>query len=134
MTNVNENALALAVTVTSQGEIYVDDTLRSTYSDIFTPIGNITHTSLEEIFASRQLIALNTVQDTLPGECSECVWRNICAGGRPINRYSSIDGFTRKTIYCDAMKMFLGRCAAILNEMGVSIEELVINLGIENDK
>ncbi|WP_213990088.1 cyclophane-forming radical SAM/SPASM peptide maturase XyeB [Sodalis sp. dw_96] len=134
VTNVNKNALALAFTVTSQGEIYVDDTLRSTHSDIFTSIGNITHTSLEEIFASRQLIALNIIQDTIPRECSECVWRNICAGGRPINRYSSIDGFTGKTIYCDAMKMFLGRCASILNEMGVSIEELVINLGIENDK
>lgn len=133
VTHVKEGAGALAFTITSQGDIYVDDTLRTTKSDIFTPIGNIASASLEDVLESRQLNALTTIEKTLPSDCTECLWRNICGGGRPVNRFSSTGGFKNKTIYCEALKLFFSRSAAILNEMGVSLEELSQNLGIEND-
>lgn len=133
VTTVKDSAAALAFTVTSEGDIYIDDTLRSTNSDIFTSIGNITDTSLKEIIASKQLNTLSTIEKSLPDECRECVWRNICCGGRPINRYSPTEGFKRKTIYCDSMKTFFSRCASILHDMGVGIDEIAKNIGVEND-
>ena len=39
----------------------------------------------------------------VPDECSGCRFVDICGGGRITTRYSVEDGFSRKTVHCDAL-------------------------------
>ncbi|NRN30775.1 cyclophane-forming radical SAM/SPASM peptide maturase XyeB [Photorhabdus heterorhabditis] len=125
-----ESYKAVAITVTSTGDIYIDDSLRSTLSKIFTPIGNIKNTSYAQIVNSPPMRELSKIEASLPDDCQGCIWKTICAGGRPINRYSRDNAFNNKTIYCDAMQAFLGRGAAYLVELGLSENEIEKNIGI----
>lgn len=129
ITPQNDMYKAVAITVTSTGDIYVDDTLRSTLSELFVPIGNISNSTYDQIANNRHMRELIKIESSLPDDCQECIWRTICAGGRPINRYSKDNAFNNKTIYCDAMQTLLGRSAAYLVELGISENEIAKNIG-----
>ncbi|MDC9612898.1 XyeB family radical SAM/SPASM peptide maturase [Xenorhabdus khoisanae] len=130
MTPPVEGHEATAITVTSTGDIYIDDTLRSTVSEIFTPIGNVRDATYSQIVNSQPMREFRRIESLLPDDCQECIWKTVCAGGRPVNRYSRDNAFNNKTIYCDAMKTLLGRGAAYLVELGLSESELAKNIGI----
>ncbi|WP_426576215.1 cyclophane-forming radical SAM/SPASM peptide maturase XyeB [Xenorhabdus stockiae] len=130
ITPQNNMYKAIAITVTSTGDIYVDDTLRSTLSELFVPIGNVADSTYTQIVNSPHMRELFKVESSLPDDCQECIWKTICAGGRPINRYSKDNAFNNKTIYCDAMQTLLGRSAAYLVELGISENEIAKNIGI----
>lgn len=89
----------LAFTVSSDGELYVDDTLRATNDPIFTPIGNIQHLILSDTLASWQMTKYMAVNSQLPTVCGDCVWQKVCGGGRHIQRYSTADDFNRETVF-----------------------------------
>ena len=71
----------LAFTVSSDGELYVDDTLRATNDPIFTPIGNIQHLILSDTLASWQMTKYMAVNSQLPTVCGDCVWQKFVAEG-----------------------------------------------------
>lgn len=131
VTPQNELHQTVAITVTSTGEIYVDDTLRSTLSDIFTPISHIKHASYKEIINSYPMNELNKIEAYLPEDCNKCIWKTVCVGGHPINRYSQNNAFRNKTIYCDVMQSFLSRGAAYLVKLGIISDEIAKNIGID---
>ncbi|MDC9604369.1 cyclophane-forming radical SAM/SPASM peptide maturase XyeB [Xenorhabdus griffiniae] len=130
VTPPTEGFEALAITVTSTGDIYIDDTLRSTVSEIFTPIGNIADATYAQIVNSQPMREFHKIESSLPVDCQGCIWQKICAGGKPVNRYSRDNAFNNKTIYCDTMAALLGRGAAYLVELGLSENELAKNIGI----
>ncbi|WP_340614623.1 cyclophane-forming radical SAM/SPASM peptide maturase XyeB [Xenorhabdus thailandensis] len=70
-----------AFTIGSGGFIRVDDTLRSTSDKIFDIIGHISEIGLSDIFNSPQFQEYISIGQSLPTECKNCIWENICAGG-----------------------------------------------------
>ncbi|CNJ77024.1 galns arylsulfatase regulator (Fe-S oxidoreductase) [Yersinia mollaretii] len=114
-----------ALTVSSDGFVRVDDTLRSTSDSMFNPIGHTSEVSLSEVFDSPQFREYTSVGQSLPTECTGCIWENICAGGRIVNRFSPEDRFDRKSAYCYSMRSFLSRASAHLINMGIKEERIM---------
>lgn len=117
-----------AFTVTSEGEIRVDDTLRSCSDRIFNPIAYISDASLEDVLNSSQIVELEMLHAQLPAPCRGCVWAGICGGGRLVNRYSATRRFDDKSVYCKAMRMLLSRGASHLIANGVKEEVIHENI------
>lgn len=53
-------------------------------------------------------------QENVPDECAGCRFVDICAGGRITSRYSRNDGFSRKSVHCDALYRMYAHVAATL--------------------
>ncbi|MCT8345455.1 cyclophane-forming radical SAM/SPASM peptide maturase XyeB [Photorhabdus kleinii] len=134
ITPQTEEYKAVAITVTSTGDIYIDDTLRSTLSELFTPIGNVANATYAQVVNSPHMRELLKIESSLPDDCQGCIWKTVCAGGRPVNRYSRDNAFNNKTIYCDAMQTLLGRGAAYLVELGLSETEIAKNIGVAENE
>lgn len=117
--SVNTEA-SYAFTVTSDGAIRVDDTLRSCSDSIFDPIGFVHDASLADVLNSRQVAELAALSTQLPQACHGCVWAGICGGGRIINRYSADRRFNDKSVYCQTMRMLLSRGASHLMANGIN--------------
>ena len=120
---------AFAFTIGTNGNIYVDDTLRPTQNDIFMPIGNLMTVSLNDILASRQMTTFLSESSRLPTDCNECVWKRICAGGRLVNRFDPAAEFTRKTVLCGPTRQMLSHLAATLLKSGFDRSKLLAALG-----
>ena len=120
----------LAFTLGSDGEVYIDDTLRATNDAIFTSIGNISQLTLSETISSWQMQKYIAINNQLPIICTHCVWKKICAGGRHVQRYSKADGFNRETVFCASIRKIMSRAASYLIESGVSEETIMKNLEI----
>ncbi|MBS0056093.1 cyclophane-forming radical SAM/SPASM peptide maturase XyeB [Yersinia sp. Marseille-Q3913] len=114
-----------ALTVSSDGLVRVDDTLRSTSDSMFNPIGHMSEISLLDVFDSQQFREYSLIGQSLPTECTGCIWENICAGGRIVNRFSPEDRFNRKSTYCYSMRSFLSRASAHLLNMGIKEERIM---------
>ena len=120
----------LAFTVGSDGQFYVDDTLRATNDLIFTPIGNVDSLSLSEALSSWQMKKYISVNNQLPEVCTHCIWKKICGGGRHIQRYSKTDDFNRETVFCPSIRKIMSRAASHLLAAGIPEEVIVTNLEI----
>ncbi|CNI11675.1 galns arylsulfatase regulator (Fe-S oxidoreductase) [Yersinia thracica] len=120
---------AYAFTVGSDGFIRVDDTLRATSDRIFNPIGHVSEISLTDALNSPQFQEYASVGQALPHECNGCIWENVCAGGRIMNRFSPETRFDRKSVYCYSMRSFLSRAAAHLLNMGIKEERIMTAIG-----
>lgn len=120
----------VALTMSSEGEIYIDDTLRATNDEIFTSIGNVQKITLLEVISSWQMQKYVAIANQLPEECSDCIWKNICGGGRHIQRYSKDNDFNSKSVFCPSIRKILSRTASHLIAAGVAEETIMNNLGI----
>ncbi|WP_448511615.1 cyclophane-forming radical SAM/SPASM peptide maturase XyeB [Photorhabdus laumondii] len=119
----------VAFTMGSEGNIHVDDILRSSNDDIFTAIGNVNELSLSNVISSWQMQKYFEIGNNLPEKCNECVWKNICGGGNHIQRYSKKDGFNRRTVFCPSVKKILSRIASHLISPGINEDFIAKNLG-----
>ncbi|TCV91906.1 cyclophane-forming radical SAM/SPASM peptide maturase XyeB [Biostraticola tofi] len=118
-----------AFTVGSDGLIRVDDTLRSTSDDIFNPIGHISCLGLSDVLHDVKFKEYAQLALSLPVECEQCIWKNVCAGGRLVNRFSTDQRFQRKSVYCYSMRMLLSRISAHLLDMGVKESRIIKAIG-----
>ena len=122
----------LAFTVSSEGELYVDDTLRATNDPIFSPIGKIQYLMLSETLDSWQMKKYMAVNNQLPTACNDCVWKKLCGGGRHIQRYSKVDDFNRETVFCPSIRKIMSRAASYLIESGISEDTIMKNLEVNS--
>lgn len=123
---------AFAFTVSSDGDLYVDDTLRTTNDAIFTPIGNVRHLMLSETLSSWQVNKYVAINNQLPSVCVDCVWQKVCGGGRHIQRYSSGDDFNRESVYCPSIRKIMSRAASHLITSGVEEDIIMKNLEVNS--
>lgn len=123
---------AFAFTVSSDGDLYVDDTLRTTNDAIFTPIGNVRHLMLSETLSSWQVNKYVAINNQLPSVCVDCVWQKVCGGGRHIQRYSSGDDFNRESVYCPSIRKIMSRAASHLIASGGEEDIIMKNLEVNS--
>ncbi|MDO5368911.1 radical SAM protein [Paracoccus sp. (in: a-proteobacteria)] len=103
------------ITVTSDGELGPDDNLKG-QDPRFQETGmSVFDTTLGEFIESPLWQGIVTGIDQLPQRCRGCDWRRVCGGGDVFNRYSRAHGFSRESVFCDAldeMHLELARYAA----------------------
>lgn len=123
------------ITIASNGDIEGDDTLRPLSLGIQEQY-NVATSNFIDFMNSKEIKGLQRAEHTLPDDCKECCWQNICRGGaahgRLINRYSLKNGFNNSSIICDALKEFYSHVSAHLLTHAITFEELTENL-LHND-
>ncbi|HDZ8914816.1 TPA: XyeB family radical SAM/SPASM peptide maturase [Aeromonas hydrophila] len=119
---------AYAFTVTADGLLRIDDTLRSTSDEIFNAIGHIRDLSLQSTLEHPNVKEYFALSGSLPDVCTDCIWNNICHGGRMVNRFSRINRFNNKTVFCSSMRLFLSRAASHLIAAGVKEAVIMSNI------
>lgn len=111
-----------AITISSDGDLSPDDTLRSTAQTIIHTGKTIYDVSLRQFLANEVFDILENAKTKLPNECQKCVWKNICAGGEPVNRYSKDKGFDSPSIYCKSLKKIYEMAARHLLKNNANID------------
>lgn len=87
---------ACAFTVTADGLLRIDDTLRSTSDEIVNPVGHVRDLSLTGVLKNTAVEEYLSLSSTLPDGGKDCVWNNVCHGGRLVNRFSQANRLNNK--------------------------------------
>lgn len=121
------------LTISSDGELYPDDTLRSAVPELFQrKDSTIYNTSLSNFLSNQSCAALNQAQSKIPALCHDCVWDRICCGGTLVNRFGLNNGFDNPSIMCDGLKDFYRQVMLYLLKHGSDRKKLFLNFsGIE---
>jgi len=92
------------IVVHSDGSISVDDSLipASAWRNGLKK-GNTRTTTMRQWLGSPFFSDLFSAVTTLPSQCMECSWKNICRGGDIENRFSIADSFDRNSVFCSAL-------------------------------
>jgi uncharacterized protein len=110
------------VCVSSNGDLCPDDVIR-TYAPHFADTGlNIREHRFSDVAAHPAWRAL--ADATLPQQCAQCNWRDICGGGMLQHRFSKRKQFDNVSIYCSALMAVHNRMAAQLIKGGFPVAEL----------
>ncbi|QUL38779.1 radical SAM protein [Erythrobacter sp. JK5] len=98
--------LSHAMTIASDGTIYVEDTIRSAFADRFDETLNVASATLADVFAHPHWQSIARAAEQPAGPCTSCRYGEICQGGPLISRYSSDRGFDNPSLYCSALFAF----------------------------
>lgn len=93
------------VTVSSEGDILVDDNLFGLDESLFTTELNVFDHSLKDFLESDVFKELTLANDTKPMGCEGCQWYRVCKSGPLYNRFSKVSRFSNKASICDFLKM-----------------------------
>lgn len=104
------NPVISSIIIQTNGEIELEDTLRSCY-DGATHLGyNIFEHSFEEVLNDQKIINLQNNHNhiNLNIKCQSCKIVDICGGGHLPHRYSTLNNFDNPSVYCsDITKLIL---------------------------
>ena len=114
--------------ISSEGEVMPDDVLRNTkiWDQCTEPTVFDGH--LRDIINSEIFSTIRTTKNTLPADCAECCWSNICKGGRLINRHSLKNGFNNRSVYCSSLREYYSNICTALISSGVPYSLISDNL------
>jgi uncharacterized protein len=120
-----------AFTVSSNGDLGPDDTLRTINRNLFG-IHNVQSSTYDQFIGNISQQAISLSETTLPKDCLSCAWKNMCRGGaangRLINRFSLENGFNNSSVVCEALKQFYSHVAAYLLRVGLDFDKLTNSL------
>ena len=118
------------ITISSNGEISPDDTLRIANGGKLMQLSDIWSMSFKDFFELPILKKLRESKNNLPKECFECCWKKVCYGGSYIHRYSKKNEFDNPSVFCDSLKMIYAKSAAFLLQSGLpfsSLQEVLLH-------
>ncbi|MFV3126718.1 radical SAM protein [Niveispirillum sp. KHB5.9] len=121
-TDVMRNYCAL--TISSNGEVNPDDTLRAAHGDWFASGNSVTNISLKDFMALPYMREMSDAFVNLAPACNNCHWSNVCRGGRLVNRHAKESGFANESVICADLRHFYGHMAAYLLNSGLPFERL----------
>ncbi|MGL5263467.1 MAG: radical SAM protein [Candidatus Rhabdochlamydia sp.] len=120
-----------AITISSNGEISPDDTLRIIEKGSLMQVANIENLSMNDFFNLPMMQSIKSCAKSLPEGCANCCWQEICCGGHYIHRYSSKNGFNNPSVMCEALKMIYAKASAFLLKSGYPASSLKNILNIK---
>ncbi len=124
------NDLGEAITISSDGDISPDDILRSTGTNIMNTGLKVNVNTFYDYQKFHFSSLTNTINKTINNECTNCCWYKACGATHPIHRFSKLDGFSNKSVYCDDMKFYFAHISKFLLSKGLPLELLIKNLSI----
>lgn len=123
-TIVAKNNPLVLLTISSNGDISPDDTLRG-IGPRFQDTGlNVSHSTIGEVFTHPLWRDLVEAHEKPGGACGDCKWWNACKGGMQLHRHSHERGLANESIYCGALKKFHAEVANLLTDAGYSASEM----------
>lgn len=114
----------LLITVSSDGGVGPDDTLRSTKYWSGYEYRDLNQCSLEEIIQDQLFHDFEYVKMTPATSCSDCCWRDICGSGQPVHRYATGNGFDNPSVYCKGLDKFYTHVLKYLALHGEPLEKV----------
>lgn len=128
---VGENSQnLLAFTISSNGDLAPDDTLRSASPGLMNIGMNASTHSLSEFLAHPYMKLITDSLKTLPTPCKDCAWQKACGGGFGVHRYSQKNQFNNASSMCEALKMMYGKTFQYLLSSGIEITAMQEALGV----
>ena len=118
----------MLITVSSDGGVGPDDTLRSTKYWSGYEYRDLKRSSLEEILQDPLFHDFEKFKGTPASACSDCCWRDVCGSGQPVHRYASSNGFDNPTVYCQGLDNFYTHVLKYLALRGESLEKIGADL------
>lgn len=112
-----------AITVSSNGDLSPDDSLRSGIPHLMNK-SNIFTSSLKQFFESREMKEVVEAETNTPDKCKFCCWEKVCGGNALISRYNSEKGFNNPSVFCSGLKSFYTAVTRYILENGISREKL----------
>ena len=113
-----------ALTISSNGDISPDETLRVVDGGHFMQLANISNASMKEFFDFPIMKSIQACGEHLAKECLDCCWRKICNGGAYTHRYSKGNGFDNPSALCSGLKLIYSKITAFLLTNGYPIEKV----------
>jgi uncharacterized protein len=120
-------------TINSNGFIAPDDTLRSCGEKIMQLGLTVGGSTMAELARSPRLRDLERSRVSVHEQCRRCCWLEVCGGGHLVNRFSRSRGFDNPCLYCDALKRVYGHVSSRLIRLGLNVEDLMQNLGMQRN-
>lgn len=121
-----------AATISSNGLIGPEDTIRNTDPQIMEELGSIKNYNIYTLMNSPLFSRLGQSLLRVPKECQSCCWQALCRGGKALNRYSQSGGFNKPSVYCKGLKIFYETVVSYLLRGGVPEAVLLKSLKINN--
>ena len=118
----------MLITVSSDGGVGPDDTLRSTKYWNGYQYRDLKRSSLEEILQDPLFHDFEKFKGTPASACSDCCWRDVCGSGQPVHRYASSNGFDNPTVYCQGLDNFYTHVLKYLALHGEPLEKIGADL------
>ncbi len=118
----------LLITVSSDGGVGPDDTLRSTKYWSGYAYRDLKYSSLEDIIQDPLFHEFEKFKRTPATACSQCCWRDVCGGGQPVHRYGSRNGFDNPSVYCQGLDNFYTHVLKYLALHGEPLERVGADL------
>jgi uncharacterized protein len=106
------------LSISTSGDVTPADELLSLGDDFMYTGTNVLTNDLQEIFAHSVFSKIDKAYETLPNECSDCCWKNICNGGIILQRYSKKNEFNNKSVYCYVLRKLFSTVASYLLKNG----------------
>jgi len=119
------------IVIHSDGKIDIDDSYipaqrwREKYEN-----PHVSQTTLRSYLNSPQFDIVDDAYNTLPTQCADCEWRNICRGGDLENRWRTGSRFNNPSIYCEGLKLFYAHVTRYLYSQGYPKNKLIEKLGL----
>ena len=126
--NGREDPEYLLITVSSDGGVGPDDTLRSTKYWSGYEYRDLKSSSLEEIIRDPLFHEFEHFKKTPAAACSDCCWRDVCGSGQPVHRYASGNGFDNPSVYCQGLDKFYTHVLRHLALHGEPLEKVGADL------
>jgi uncharacterized protein len=104
----------VAITISSDGSIAPDDSMRSTALWRRLPACNVREMRLEEFLSTPAMVDLLCARCQIPESCTGCIWEHVCGGGFGQTRWSADRGHNNPSVYCAALKEIYLHVAADL--------------------
>ena len=118
----------LLITVSSDGGVGPDDTLRSTKFWSGYEYRDLRSYRIEEIIHDPLFQEFELAKKTTASACSGCCWRNVCGSGQPVHRYATRNGFDNPTVYCKGLDGFYTHVLRYLALHGEPLEKISAEL------
>lgn len=112
-----------AITVSSNGDLSPDDSLRSGIPHLMNKC-NIASISLGQFFATPEMQEVIQASKSSPDGCKSCCWENVCGGNALISRYSPANGFNNPSVFCSGLKTFYTAVTKYILENGISADKI----------
>jgi uncharacterized protein len=118
-----------AISISSDGHLGPDDTLKATSFDLAQADKTIYDLSLRDFLKEPIFGYLRRAKTNLPSLCKGCIWSKICCGGEPVNRYKNETIFDNPSVYCSSLKRIYEKVSSHLLKNGLDVTKLADVLG-----
>ena len=118
----------LLITVSSDGGVGPDDTLRSTKFWNGYAYRDLASSSIDEIIRDPLFLELEHARKTPAAACFDCCWREVCGSGQPVHRYSRRNGFDNPSVYCGGLDKFYTHVVKYLTLHGEPLQKIGAHL------